>query len=142
MDIHPAITHRPDPDHPGWSTWDLADRERYHGTIGKLLVRAEGPGKARCRMFPDVGHSNLGNVVHGGAILTFIDMAFYAGGHMAGMSDTHAVTLDCAVQFISAGALDTPLDARVELLRETGRLVFMRGTVEQEQRIVASFTGT
>jgi uncharacterized protein (TIGR00369 family) len=93
-------------------------------------------------MFPDISHSNLGNVVHGGAILTFIDMAFFAGGHMAGMSDISAVTLDCAVQFISAAELGTPLDASVELLRETGKLGFFRGLVEQEERIVASFSGT
>ena len=143
--MHPLIRHEPDPDHPGWWTWELGGDEaqaRYNATLGKLLVRAEGPGRARCRMFPDIGHSNLGNVVHGGAILTFIDMAFFAGGHMAGMSDTAAVTLDCSVQFISAGELGQPLDAVVELLRESGRLAFYRGTVEQEGRVVAAFSGT
>jgi acyl-coenzyme A thioesterase PaaI-like protein len=34
-------------------------------------------------MFPDVRQSNLGNVVHGGAILTFVDMAMFAGGYAA-----------------------------------------------------------
>ena len=140
--MHPLIRHEPAPENPGWWTWDLPDEERYNATLGKLLVRAEGAGRARCRMFPDVSHSNLGNVVHGGAILTFIDMAFFAGGHMAGMSDISAVTLDCAVQFISAAELGTPLDASVELLRETGKLGFFRGLVEQDERIVASFSGT
>jgi acyl-coenzyme A thioesterase PaaI-like protein len=93
-------------------------------------------------MFPDISHSNLGNVVHGGAILTFIDMAFFAGGHMAGVSNINAVTLDCAAQFISAAQLGAPLDARLELLRETGSLAFLRGVVEQEECIVASFMGT
>ena len=133
--MHPLIRHEPDPENPGWWTWELADSERYNATIGRLLVRAEGEGRARCRMFPDVSHSNLGNVMHGGAILTFIDMAFFAGGHMAGMNEGPAVTLDCSVQFISAGELGTPLDAVVELLRESGRLAFYRGTVEQEGRI-------
>jgi uncharacterized protein (TIGR00369 family) len=140
--MHPLLRHEPDHAHPGWWTWELRDDQRYNATIGKLLVRGEGPGRARCRMFPDISHSNLGNVVHGGAILTFIDMAFYAGGHMAGMSDTAAVTLDCAVQFVSPGELGQPLDAAVELLRETGQLAFYRGTVEQEGRIVAAFSGT
>ena len=140
--MHPLIRHEPDPENPGWWTWELADNDRYNATIGKLLVRAEGEDRARCRMFPDLSHSNLGNVMHGGAILTFIDMAFFAGGHMAGMKETRAVTLDCSVQFISAGELGTPLDAIVELLRESGRLAFYRGTVEQEGRIVAAFSGT
>jgi len=140
--MHPDIRHAPDPDHPGWWTWDLPDDSRYNATIGKLLVRADGPGRARCRMFPTRAHSNLGHVVHGGAILTFIDMAFFAGGHMAGMSDTNAVTLDCTAQFIGAAKLDVPLDAEVELVRETGRLAFFRGLVIQDGATVASFTGT
>jgi uncharacterized protein (TIGR00369 family) len=140
--MHPSIRHEPDPDHPGWFTWDLPDDGRYNATIGKLLVRADGPGRARCRMFPDIRQSNLGNVVHGGAILTFIDMAFFAGGYLAGMSDTHAVTLDCTAQFISPARLGTPLEAAIELLRETGRLAFFRGTVEQDGSTVAAFSGT
>jgi uncharacterized protein (TIGR00369 family) len=141
MDVHPLIRHEPDPDHPGWWTWDLADDTRYNASIGKLLVRAEGPGKARCRMFPERAHSNLGNVVHGGAILTFIDMAFFAGGRLAGANVMRAVTLDCAAQFIAPAELGIPLDADVELLRETGRLAFFRGTVVQEGRVVAAFSG-
>jgi len=140
--MHPDIRHAPDPDYPGWLTWDLPGEERYNVTLGKLLVRPDGPGRARCRMFPTIAHSNLGDVVHGGAILTFIDMAFFAGGYVAGMSDTHAVTLDVAVQFISPAELGIPLDASVELLRETGRLAFLRGLVEQDGRTVASFSGT
>jgi uncharacterized protein (TIGR00369 family) len=140
--MHPLIRHQPDPYHPGWWTWALPDESRFNATIGKLLVRPEGPGKARCRMFPEERHGNIGDAVHGGAILTFIDMALFAGGHMAGMSDSNAVTLDCAVQFISAGEIGRPLDATVELLRESGRLVFYRGLVEQEGRTVAAFSGT
>jgi uncharacterized protein (TIGR00369 family) len=141
MDIHPLIRHQPDPDHPGWSTWDLADMDRYHGTIGKLLVRADGPGRARCRMFPDKRHSNLGNVVHGGAILTFIDMALFAGGRLSGANVAYAVTLDLSTQFLSPGRLDIPLDAEVELLRETGRLAFFRGRLVQEEEVIAAFSG-
>eukprot|EP01041_Mallomonas_annulata_P030435 gene30435-52568_t len=42
-----------------------------------------------------------------------------------------AVTLDLSVQFIGAGIIGEPLDAEVELLKETGRLLFMRGIVTQ-----------
>ncbi|HEX8400609.1 MAG TPA: PaaI family thioesterase [Allosphingosinicella sp.] len=141
--MNPLIRHAPDPDHPGWWTWDLAGEARYNSTIGKLLVRAEGPGRARCRMFPETLQSNLGDFVHGGAILTFIDMALFAGGRLAGISDiSHSVTLDLSCQFIDAGHLQVPLDCPVELLRETGRLAFLRGTVEQDERIVAAWSGT
>ncbi len=141
--LHPLIRHQPDPDHPGWWTWDLpSDDTRFNATLGKLLVRGEGEGRARCRMFPDVAQSNLGNIVHGGAILTFIDMAMFAGGYAAGGDLGPSVTLDLSAHFLSAAKLAIPLDATVELLRESRRLAVMRGLVEQEGGIVASWSGT
>jgi acyl-coenzyme A thioesterase PaaI-like protein len=141
--LHPLIRHEPDPDHPGWWTWDLAtDETRFNTTLGKLLVRGEGERKARCRMFPGVAQSNLGDIVHGGAILTFIDMAMFAGGYGAGASLGPSVTLDLSAQFLSGAKLGIPLDCTVELLRESKRLAVMRGLVEQEGEIVASWSGT
>ena len=106
MDVHPLIRHAPDPDHPGWWTWDLPDDDRFHAVVGKLLVREDGSGRAVCRMFPEGRHSNLGDMVHGGALLTFIDMAFFAGGRLAGANVMRAVTLDCsgALPFAGAGS--------------------------------------
>jgi hypothetical protein len=37
--------------------------------------------------------------------------------------------------------MEEPLDSVVEVLRETGRMVFMRGQVEQGEHLVASFSG-
>ena len=144
MDVNPLINHRPDPDHPGWWTWDLRRElpERFNATIGKLLVRPDGPGRATVRMFPEERHSNLGNMVHGGAILTFVDMAFFAGGRVAGADIFHAVTLDCSVRFLSPGRIGVAMDAEVELLRETKRLAIFTGRVVQGEELVAHFTGT
>ena len=139
--MHPLIRHEPDPEHPGWLTWHVSGEERYNATLGKLLVRPDGAGRARCRMFPETLQSNLGNVVHGGAILTFIDMALFAGGHVAGVDIAHSVTLDLSAQFLGPAQLGQPLDTSVELLRETRRLAFMRGLVEQEGALVASWSG-
>jgi uncharacterized protein (TIGR00369 family) len=144
--LHPLISHQPDPEHPGWWTWDVAENppgaHRYNATIGKLIVRGEGDGRARVRMFPTALQSNLGNVMHGGAILTFIDMAMFAGGHAAGADIAFSVTLDLSAQFLSPGELEIPVDATVEVLKETRRLVFMRGLVVQEKETVAAWSGT
>ena len=140
--MHPLIRHEPDPENPGWWTWEVTGEERYNRTIGKLLVQPEGPGRARCRMFPERLQSNLADIVHGGAILTFIDMALFAGGYTAGVDIAYAVTLDLSAQFLGPARLGRPLDTNVELLRETRRLAFMRGLVDQEGEVVASWSGT
>jgi acyl-coenzyme A thioesterase PaaI-like protein len=141
--LHPLIRHEPDPAHPGWWSWDLqSEGARFNATLGRLLVRGEGEGRSRCRMFPEIAQSNLGNIVHGGAILTFIDMAMFAGGYMAGASLGPSVTLDLSAQFLSGARLGLPLDCSVQLLRESKRLAVMRGLVEQEGAIIASWSGT
>ena len=140
----PAFDSSPDPDNPGWLNWQMTDASRYNGTVlGKMLVRSEGEGKARLRMFPGHTHSNLSNAVHGGVTLGFIDVAMFGASRMFGLIEAGtAVTLDLSVQFIGAGVVGEPLDAEVELLRETGRLLFMRGLVLQGENRIAAFSGT
>ncbi|MEP7348521.1 MAG: PaaI family thioesterase [Sphingorhabdus sp.] len=140
----PAFDNSPDPENPGWYNWQMVDSSRYNGTVlGKILVRSDGEGKARLRMFPEHRHSNLMNAVHGGTTLGFIDVAMFGASRMFGLINAGtAVTLDLSVQFIGAGAIDQPMDAEVELLKETGRLLFMRGLVLQGDTRIAAFSGT
>ena len=53
-----------------------------------------------------------------------------------------AQTLDLSTQFIAGARYDQPIEAHVELLRETGRFLFMRGLVKQDETVIASFTAT
>jgi uncharacterized protein (TIGR00369 family) len=140
MKPHPLVTIEPDPANPGWYTWGLPANGRYHETIGALIVRPDGEGRARCRMQVQDSHLNLGGAMHGGAILTFVDMALFAAGHVAGAETASAVTLDCNVQFVAPAAAGPALDAELEIVRETGRLIFLRGLVMQGESIVASFS--
>lgn len=140
----PAFDSSPDPDNPGWLKWEMTDPSRYNGSVlGKMLVKGEGAGKARLRMFPGHSHSNLANSIHGGVTLGFIDVAMFGASRMFGLIEAGtAVTLDLSVQFIGAGIVGDPLDAEVELLKETGRLLFMRGLVVQGETRIAAFSGT
>ncbi|CAM3082201.1 Thioesterase domain-containing protein [Sphingomonas antarctica] len=138
----PHFRYEPDPDHPGWSTWALRDETRFNALLGKMLVRQDGD-LARVRMFPERKHSNLADIVHGAITLGFIDVSLFAAARVFGvLGRGPALTLDLSTQFIGAGQLDRPLDAEVELLRETGRLLFLRGIVHQDDAKVAAFAGT
>ncbi len=135
----------------GWIAWNLKDATRYNALIEPLQVRrdadtADGRPTARLRMVPGRQHSNLGNAVHGGITLGLIDIALFASCHQFGVLNIGpSVTLNLDTQFISAGWIDEPLDAVTELVRETGRLVFLRGMVVQgegDRHIVATYSGT
>ncbi len=144
----PPLTNfvcEPDADNPGWLNWRIADARRFNNAVlGKLLVRVEGPASARVRMAPQSPlHTNSAGNIHGAITLSLIDVALFAGMYaMRGMDAGRSVTLDLASQFIASGDASRPLDAVVELLRETRRLAFLRGLVVQDDDIVASFTAT
>jgi acyl-coenzyme A thioesterase PaaI-like protein len=135
----------------GWLSWNLNDKTRFNAFIEPLSVRLEQPlpdgrPKARVRMHPSRRHSNLGDNVHGAVTLALIDVALFAASHQFGsLNAGFSVTLDLGTQFIGGGRIDEPLDAVVEQVRETGRLIFLRGMVVQgadDEHIVASFSGT
>lgn len=141
-----TFIYEPSADHPGWHTWNLADQTRFNAVaIGDMLVRTEAGHCCRLRMFPEHRHSNLLDMVHGAVTLALMDIALFAAmrtllnGDAAG-----SVTLELSSLFVGAGRLSEPLDAVVEVMRETKRLVFLRGTVVQGQgdsHLVATFSG-
>lgn len=126
----------------GWTTWQLKDTTRFNASLGPVVVRLDGD-KARVRMFPEREHSNLQDIVHGAVTLALIDVGLFAAAHLFGVLGAGpSVTLDLSTQFIGPGHLGLPLDAEFELLRETRRLVFLRGLVHQDEHKVAAFAGT
>lgn len=146
-DPSPFFTYADDPANPGWKVWEATDPTRFNSLLGELSVRIDGE-MARVRMTPERRHSNLRDHVHGGAMLGFIDMAMFAACRGFGvLTAGAAVTLDLSTQFIGGGVVGVPIEAQVELLRETGRMLFVRGIVVQpgedggEERI-AAFSGT
>lgn len=135
----------------GWLSWNLNDKSRFNAFIEPLSVRLEEPlpdgrPRARVRMHPTRKHSNLGDNVHGAVTLALIDVSLFAAAHQFGsLNAGFSVTLDLGTQFIGGGRIEEPLDAVVEQVRETGRLIFLRGMVVQganDGHIVAAFSGT
>ncbi|MDB5680977.1 MAG: phenylacetic acid degradation protein [Sphingomonas bacterium] len=139
----PLFNYDDDPDAPGWKRWQFRDPTRFNSFLEPLQVRLEGD-IARVRMMPGLQHSNMRDNVHGGALLGFMDVALFAASRAFGvLSAGGAVTLDLSAQFIGGGVIGEPLEARIELLRETSRMLFLRGLIVQENTpTIASFTGT
>jgi hypothetical protein len=75
----------PDPENPGWFSWGDFPRSSFAAATGRLLFKPDGPRRGITRMFPTEDHMNMGGSIHGGAIMSFIDMSMFAGGLCAGM---------------------------------------------------------
>lgn len=134
----------PDPAHPGWMRWDVLDHTRYnHAVIGPMLLRRESGTTCRVRIDTSPHHTNAGGTIHGGTTLGFADVSMFAALYvLTGADPMGATTVDLSMQFVGAGSVRKPMDSVVELLRETRRLAFLRGTILQGERLVAAFSGT
>ena len=126
----PGFVSRADAD--GWITWMTENPAHFNAQVlGQLLVRVEG-SLVRVRMPVRPLHANVANAIHGGATLGLIDVALFAILRASGSPVAAAtVTLDLSTQFLAPGRMDRPLDVVGEVLRETGRLAFLRGVTEQ-----------
>lgn len=137
-----VFEHGPDPENPGWHHWNLKDDTLFNGAVmGKLITRKEG-NKCRLRMFPERKHENLQGIIHGAVTLGLIDISMFTTMHVVGSGNAGpSVTLELSTQFIGGGDPARPLDAVTEIMRETGKLVFVRGEVLQEDDCVAAYSG-
>ncbi|WP_432200363.1 PaaI family thioesterase [Erythrobacter sp. W53] len=137
-----VFDHLPDPDNPGWNQWNLKDDSLFNGAVmGKLITRREGEF-CRLRMFPERKHENLQGIIHGAVTQSLIDIALFTTMHTVGTGNAGpSVTLEISTQFIGGGDPKRPLDAVAEIMRETGKLAFLRGVVEQDDDQVAAFSG-
>jgi uncharacterized protein (TIGR00369 family) len=132
---------RPLPDADGWIRWDKAPDGRFHDLLGDLYFRVTANG-VESRMDTGRQHSNPLGFLHGGFLMSFIDMAMFTIIRPRFSRGEGAVTLSCATDFLTGGIPGEPIEARGEVLKETGKLFFVRGLVTQRGDNVASFTGT
>jgi len=131
----------------GWFTWNMVDRTRFNTEVlGEMRVRREGR-HCRLRMFPERRHTNLVDLVHGGATLALIDISLFSAMHINGSGDAGpSVTVELSTQFVGGANPALPLDAVTEIIRETGKMLFLRGQCTQPREdggedVIAAYSG-
>ena len=129
-------------EYPGWQEWIVGKPDQFNRTVMPVvLVRLDDPETARIRLIVKRHHSNVNEVIHGGAILSLIDISIFGGvSLLLGTDHSKGVTLSLQTQFMTPGDVSRPLDALVEVEKETGRMVFVRGTVVQDDDKVATYS--
>jgi uncharacterized protein (TIGR00369 family) len=141
--MDPRYRYTDDLENPGWLIGPEPDSGRFMDVIGRIRARAEAPAIARLRVQPQEHHRNIVGTVHGGFLMALIDQALFIGPAILGVPGMRGgLTIDCSCQFLRPVALDPAIDLVVEVLRETGRMAFIRGIVEQDGQSVAAFSGT
>lgn len=126
----------------GYSIFDPSDPFEDH--VGPIYYQRR-EGGVHCAMPTTVQHTNAGGILHGGAILTFADYALCCTcGHAASggqMPGSFAMTVSLTVSFLEAGAIGPAIESMGEATRVTGRMAFARGSVLQNGKRLATYSG-
>lgn len=127
----------------GWTEWSDPHPDTFHQFIGPARSQATGASKALVGLETRSMHRNRTDVLHGGFLAAFADHAYFGALSILGHTQhIDGVTVDLSMQYLSAGQVGPDLIAEVEILRETGRLFFMRQLITQAKEPVVASTAT
>lgn len=132
-----------DPDNPGWLVTRIANTGRFMDIYGDVRVRIESDRVARIRLQVEERHRNIKDGAHGGYLMAAVDQALFVGPAQLGIDGAlGGSTLDVSTQFLAPVAIGEPIDIVTEVLRVTGRMIFLRGLIEQNGVNAVSFSAT
>lgn len=128
----------------GWVEYADSESDTFLSIIGPSYARHDGGNRATVAVDTRPFHRNRNGTLHGGFIAAVADHVGFAALNVMGRPEQmRGATIDLQVQFIGGGHFGEPLFAEVEILRETGRLFFVRMTFRQGgDHLVAAATAT
>jgi uncharacterized protein (TIGR00369 family) len=119
--------------------WEIRPAKAFATLVGPMYW-PPGGGVHECGFVADHRHGNKRGVVHGGMIATAFDIALgNLGWSTAGQHPCATVQLN--VHYIGAVKLGDFAIARTEVVKATRSLVFMRGMMTVDERVVATADG-
>ena len=122
------------------SGWQSMIGEGFTAQLGAIWVR--GPVKGRTVGFIATAQqgNNTQGAVHGGALMTFADIALGFGAADA-LGGKNLVTAQLQLQFVSGGKVGEFISCEPEVIRASRHLIFVRGLLCADDRVVASAEG-
>jgi len=121
--------------------WRRLPAVRYSAALGPTFqIVRDGVFTVALIAQEHLGNDNLG-IVHGGAMMTFADMALGCAVGHANNFQPNFVTSQLSIQLVSAGRVGQLITCNPEIVRKTRSLVFVRGLFEADGKVLASADG-
>jgi acyl-coenzyme A thioesterase PaaI-like protein len=126
----------------GYRIWSHKDRfEDRNGPIFMHAKRNPPKGQGLLRFFAQERHTNGGNAVHGGMLLTFADCVMF-GICKDEFKDHYGVTVTMNTEFLYPGWPDQWIEGDGEVIRATkSGLIFVRGQLFTPTHTLMTFSG-
>jgi uncharacterized protein (TIGR00369 family) len=115
----------------------------FNKYVGPLFRLSDGGRDGQMKRYCFIAreqHMNAAGTVHGGMLMTFMDVAMSRTSRvMTGAKSLSTVSLNC--DFVGPGRLGDVIEARVRVARSTRTLVFMAGEIVTGERTLLIGTG-
>lgn len=109
----------------GYSIYDPVDP--FENLAGPFFWKKLDDGSDHVVLKADERHCNRQGVVHGGLMLTMIDLTFAIAAKEH--PEQRLVTISLSSEFVSSGQIGSVIEAKAEVIRRTRSLCFLRGQV-------------
>ena len=121
----------------GWMAMEVGG---FSGQIAPIWTRkGDAGGVIGFLAEPRHGNTHLGTV-HGGALMTFADIALgYGAADVLG--NLRCATAQLQLQFVASPQVGDFITCRPEIVRRTTHLIFVRGLIDAGDKTVASADG-
>ncbi|MEP3073451.1 PaaI family thioesterase [Maricaulis sp.] len=122
----------------GWHYWPTDPFEQAAGPFFYRHV----DGEAVCAFRVQKKQLNGMGIIHGGCLMSFADFALFGIAHEEMGPSGYGVTVAFTSEFLGGAREGDYMEARGEVLRAGGSLIFVRGVVTAEGKPCLNFSGT
>lgn len=120
----------------GW--WSYG-KDPYEDLTGPYFYRELEDGSVECGLRCEEKHMNGGGFLHGGAAMTFADYSLFCFARKD-LQGTGSVTAQLNGDFVDTCRAGDLLIARGEVVKAGGSMVFIRGQLICEDRVVFNYS--
>ena len=112
----------------------------FHQLIGPFYIKGDGAG--RCYGFrTETRHTNPVKVVHGGLLMTVMDMVLTSTVIQVTEGKNHVSTVSMNCDFLAPVSANSWFDGSGEVIRRTRSLAFVRGCLNVDGVAAVTATG-
>jgi len=122
---------------PGYELYDPIDP--YENHAGPFFWRRREDGVDHFVLRAEARHCNCHDILHGGLVMTLMDLAMVVAAKEH--QDSQVVTVSMSSEFTAAGRAGELIEASGELVRRANSLVFVRGQVHVDDRVLLNASG-
>ena len=127
-------------DHP-FANWMIWDNEPFDDKAGPFFHRLDPEGRLIAAFKADRSHLNGISVVHGGCLVPLADYSMFTLSTQNATGDNF-VTVSLNSEFVGSAREGDIVTAYPEVVKRGKRMLFARGLIVVQDRVVLSFTGT